>query len=398
MYLQRLKTIINQPHIKKLHTLFDQLQGEIRLVGGCVRDALLNKVVQDIDIATNVVPDKVEKMLLKNRIKYALTGIKHGTITAIIDNKATEITTLRRDITCNGRHATVEFTDSWGEDAARRDFTFNALYCDMEGKIYDYFSGLDDLENLQLNFVGDPEKRICEDYLRILRAFRFHVQLDCNSFSSKIINACSKYANKIKSLSGERIQNEMLRLLQHSKAIGTLIIMQKCQILHEVLPIELHLDKIRNVNLHTDQPIINLAFLLRSSQQKSNAAKVIQNRWKLSKKQFNHLNNLCKIELNSVNQKSEIRKLGTDLYNDMLIIHNYENKISYKQLLDYKKFALEWNLPALPISGDDLIYVGYKQGTYLKKSLDKIIDYWEKNDYIPNKKELIEYAKLLLFK
>src|SRR6478736_2088371 len=154
-------------------------EGLTRYVGGAVRDDLLGLPISDIDLATRLTPDEVVRRLEKARIKAVPTGIDHGTITAISDGHPFEITTLRRDVSTDGRRATVAFTDDWKEDAARRDFTINALSADpRNGEIFDYFDGLDDLEARRVRFIGDPLQRIAEDHLRILRFFRFHARFD----------------------------------------------------------------------------------------------------------------------------------------------------------------------------------------------------------------------------
>jgi len=146
---------------------------EIRYVGGCVRKIINNETVDDIDLATNLNPEKVIECLKKNNINYYETGIKHGTLTAIINDQMFEITSLRKDIFTDGRHAKVQFSDNWHEDASRRDFTINCIYSDINGNLFDPFNGSNDLKNGKLNFIGNPEKRIKEDYLRILRYIRF---------------------------------------------------------------------------------------------------------------------------------------------------------------------------------------------------------------------------------
>ena len=175
------KTLIN---IKKIHTntkvekVFSAIleyseKSEVRYVGGCIRKILNNEEIDDIDLATNLKPDEVKDALKKKYINFYETGIDHGTITANINEENFEITSLRKDILTDGRHAKVKFSDSWREDASRRDFTINSIYSDMYGNLYDPFDGKNDLEKKIIRFIGDPEKRIKEDYLRILRYIRF---------------------------------------------------------------------------------------------------------------------------------------------------------------------------------------------------------------------------------
>jgi poly(A) polymerase len=184
-------------------------EGLTRYVGGAVRDGLLGLPVNDVDLATRLKPDEVIRRLEKARIKAVPTGIDHGTITAVSDGHPFEITTLRTDVSTDGRRATVAFTDDWKADAARRDFTINALSADPEsGEIFDYFGGLDDLGQRHVRFIGDPLQRIAEDYLRILRFFRFHARFGLGEPDPEAIDACAQCANALMSLSRERIADE----------------------------------------------------------------------------------------------------------------------------------------------------------------------------------------------
>src|SRR5258708_37113752 len=189
--------------------LLDALGADARLtryVGGAVRDDLLGLPISAIGPGPRIPPDEVMDRLKKARIKAVPTGIDHGTVTAVSDGHPFEITTLRRDISTDGRRATVAFTDDWKEDAARRDFTINALSADPRtGEIFDYFGGLDDLQTRHIRFIGDPLKRIAEDHLRILRFFRFHARFGSGEPDSAALDACTMRANDLMALSRERI-------------------------------------------------------------------------------------------------------------------------------------------------------------------------------------------------
>ena len=189
-------------------------EGMTRYVGGAVRDDLLHLPVNDIDLATRLAPDEVIRRLEKAKIKAVPTGIDHGTITAVSDGHPFEITTLRRDVSTDGRRATVAFTDDWREDAARRDFTINALSADTTtGEIFDYFDGLDDLRHRHIRFIGNPLQRIAEDHLRILRFFRFHARFGSGEPDAAALAACTERAKDLMALSRERIADELLKLL-----------------------------------------------------------------------------------------------------------------------------------------------------------------------------------------
>ena len=187
-------------------------QSEIRYVGGCVRKILNNEKFDDIDLATNLQPHEVKECLTKNNINFFETGIAHGTITARIDEKNFEITSLRKDVLTDGRHAIVEFTNEWIKDSLRRDFTINSIYADKEGNLFDPNDGVKDLENRKVNFIGDPEKRVKEDYLRILRYVRFFLNYSKQDHNLNVKKIIKQNINGISKLSKERLIDEFKKL------------------------------------------------------------------------------------------------------------------------------------------------------------------------------------------
>jgi poly(A) polymerase len=188
--------------------------GTARYVGGCVRDSLAGSPAKDIDLATPLSPNEVIDRLERAGLKAVPTGIDHGTITAVSSGAVVEVTTLRRDVSTDGRRATVAFTDDWREDAARRDFTINALYADpATGDVTDYFGGVDDLAAGIVRFIGAPLERIAEDHLRILRFFRFHARFGSGAPDAESLSACAARANDLMALSRERIADELLKIL-----------------------------------------------------------------------------------------------------------------------------------------------------------------------------------------
>jgi poly(A) polymerase len=202
---------------------------EVRVVGGCVRDFLLDRKINDFDLATKYRPDEVIKVLEDNNIKYLTNGIRFGVITIVLGKNKFEIATLRRDIKNRDRFSSVEFIDNYGEDAKRRDFTFNALYMDYDEKIYDYFGGIKDLKNGIIKFIGEPRKRIFEDSLRILRFFRFFS--DCARFMSYDgFCACIRYKDRLNGLSKRRINEEMEKILKSNRADEVVKIMKSYDI------------------------------------------------------------------------------------------------------------------------------------------------------------------------
>jgi len=190
------------------------LNSELRYVGGCVRKIINKEKVDDIDLAVNLDPEDVCKALNQNNIKYYESGIKHGTITALINNVKFEITSLRKDVVTDGRHAKVKFSTNWKEDASRRDFTINSIYADLKGILFDPFDGKKDLEDGKIIFIGDPEIRIKEDYLRILRYIRFFVSYSKNKHDPKIIKLIKKNLSGVFNISSERLLDEFKKLIR----------------------------------------------------------------------------------------------------------------------------------------------------------------------------------------
>src|SRR5215468_4177027 len=219
--------------------------GEARFVGGCVRDALLGRKVSDIDIATHEPPERVMNLLSRAGIKAIPTGIKHGTVTAVVGVRHFEITTLRRDVETYGRHARVEYTDDWAADAARRDFTMNALFCSADGTIYDPFGGLADLRAQRVRFVGDPAERIREDVLRLLRFFRFHAHYGKPPPDPPALAACRDLAHLLPTLSGERVCAETLKLLSAPQPADVVDLMRESGVLAHFLPEATGIDRMR---------------------------------------------------------------------------------------------------------------------------------------------------------
>jgi poly(A) polymerase len=212
-------------------------EAQTRLVGGAVRDTLVGQAVKDIDLATRLTPQEVIVRLEKAHIKVIPTGIAHGTVTAVLSSGPVEVTTLRRDVSTDGRRAIVAFTDDWKDDAARRDFTINALYADpVSGKIFDYFGGLDDLKAGIVRFIGDPLQRIAEDHLRILRFFRFHARFGKTAPDAAALAACAVRANDLMALSRERIADELLKILALPDPVKTIQLMLDHGIFRPVLP------------------------------------------------------------------------------------------------------------------------------------------------------------------
>lgn len=383
---------------KAANAILTALSGNARFVGGAVRDALLGIDAKDIDIATPFRPEEVTKLLEMAGIRVVPTGVKHGTVTAIIDGGAFEITTLRRDIDCFGRHAEVEFTANWQEDAARRDFTINAMYCNQAGEVFDYFGGMEDLAVGNLRFVGDAGQRCREDYLRILRFFRFFAYYGREPFDGAALLACKENAKGIAGLSGERIQAEMFKLLSCSTPLISLRLMFTHNIMEFVIP-EITEDKVTSVERLlgiplSQHPVIRLAALIGD---KLDVANNLARRWKLSNSDKARLfflcdpNNRIKEDYSERAVKKLIRIWGLEKFTDIchLCFAWGLDKAAYDKFISFSS----WKIPELPIAGRDLKADGFNQGKSVGDALALAESWWEENNYLPDKKALLDYVR-----
>mgnify|MGYP003392359263 CR=1 FL=1 len=347
--------------------------GESRFVGGAVRDTLLGIAVNDVDIATRLAPDDVLDRLRAAHIKAVPTGIAHGTITAVLPDGPVEVTTLRRDVATDGRHATIAYTDDWREDAARRDFTINALYADpLTGDVFDYFGGLDDLERHVVRFIGDPLQRIAEDHLRILRFFRFLTRFG-DAPDPAALAACTARANDLMALSRERIADELLKLLIAKRAPEMVPVMLVNGIFRPVLP-ELEnterLEKVaaleENARIAAD-PLRRIAALLPDDPAIGEA---IGARLKLSTAQRRRIATALGEDMLQ-SPRALVYRLGLDSATDRLFLHaDAENALS-----SFRSIA-DWAVPRLPLSGGALVGRGIGPGPDVARTLRAIEDQW----------------------
>ncbi len=346
--------------------------GLTRYVGGAVRDQLLKLPVSDIDLATRLRPDQVVERLKAAGIKAVPTGIEHGTITAVSDGQPVEVTTLRRDVSTDGRRATVAFTDDWKEDAARRDFTINALMADpLSGEIFDYFGGLADIGQRRVRFIGNPLQRIAEDHLRILRFFRFHARFGAGEPDSAALQACTARANDLMALSRERIADELLKLLAVADPSPTVELMVACQILKPVLP-EIETAAVTGLRELVaaegesglpQEPLRRLAALLPPN---PDLVERVAARLKLSNRARKRL--ACAA---SRQVEAEPRVLAYRVGNDCAI----DRLLLVGRPADSAAIA-EWVPPRLPIGGGALISRGVPQGPQVARMLRRIEDRW----------------------
>src|SRR5512144_510659 len=224
------------PETRALLEALAEEGSEVRFIGGCVRDAILKRSVRDIDLALPLPPESFMALLRQRGIKVIPTGVDHGTVTAVVGPMHFEITTLRMDVETYGRRARVAFTDDWIADAARRDFTFNALSCTPEGDVYDYFDGLEDLGHGRVRFVGSARERIGEDVLRLLRFFRFYAHYGRPPPDEDALVACREWAERVQTLSGERVRVEVFRTLMATDPADVFQLMRDWRVLEHVLP------------------------------------------------------------------------------------------------------------------------------------------------------------------
>ena len=347
-------------------------EGLTRYVGGAVRDDLLALPVSDVDLATRLRPQQVIERLEAARIKAVPTGIDHGTVTAVSDGQPYEVTTLRRDVSTDGRWATVDFTDDWQADAARRDFTINALSADpLTGDIFDYFGGLPDLQERRVRFIGDPLQRIAEDHLRILRFFRFHARFGSGEPDAAALDACTSRANDLMALSRERIADELLKLLAMPDPAPTVRVMLDRGILRPVLP-EIDAARVRDLValIAAEQragtapdPLRRLAALLPRD---PTLAEDVAVRLKLSNKARKRLACAATDVLFS-NAQALAYRVRTDCAIDRLLLAGRSE--------DAAAIA-GWKAPRLPIGGGALIARGLPEGPIVARTLRTIENQW----------------------
>ena len=353
--------------VQALAAVLGAAEGDTRLVGGAVRDTLLGEPAADIDLATRLLPDAVIARLKAAGIRAVPTGLAHGTVTAVLDSGPVEVTTLRRDLQTDGRHAVVGFTEEWQEDAARRDFTMNALYADpASGEVFDFFDGLDDLAARRVRFIGAPYRRIAEDHLRILRFFRFHARFG-DAIDGEGLDACIARANDLMALSRERIATELLKLLVAAGTVPITALMVDRGIWRPVLP---EIDT-AGVERLTDlaaleaaagirpDPIRRLAALV-----PPDAAEAIGARLKLSNVDRKRLA-AATLGLGSEGPHGLAYRAGTAGAVDRLLLAGEDPRI-----------IADWLPPRLPIAGGALVARGLMRGPAVAAALKDVERRW----------------------
>ncbi len=389
--------------------------GEARFVGGCVRAAVLGRAVRDIDIATVETPERVIALLEKAGIKAVPTGIAHGTVTAVIGEARFEITTLRLDVETDGRHAKVAFTNDWARDAARRDFTINAMFLAPDGQLFDPCRGLADLKVGRVRFVGDAHERIAEDVLRLLRYFRFFAEFDRPPPDAGALIACRDLAGELAKLSGERVRAELMKLLIAPGAAATVEIMAEEGILPHVLPEArafARLAALCAIEDATAAPgaapdgLRRLACVLDVD---GAGAKAVAARLRLSNADADRLTALAGraeglgpgADAKAVRRR--LYRLGADNFRDLALIEWAGAKAADADLPEavaesYRAqlaTAAGWRPPSLPVGGEDVLALGVDAGPEVGALLDGIEAWWLDQDFRPGREACLDKLREL---
>ena len=381
----------------KIETIFNSIEkfsknSEIRYVGGCVRKILNNEEIDDIDLAVNLNPTEVSEVLKKNNIKFYSTGIEHGTVTALVDKKKFEITSLREDIITDGRHAKVRFSSDWNKDASRRDFTINAVYADINGNLFDPFDGKKDLENGKVNFIGDPEIRIKEDYLRILRYIRFFLSYSKHEHEEKIISAIKKNLDGVSQISSERLLDEFRKFF-YSKGFSRLNEDSfSLEIIELIFPQFKNISVFKSLNNFALKKVNDLDFifflsiLIVDGSDNTDYFMYKFNISKKDKKRINFLNNFYSNISSKTFTTKNLSKIfyyeGKQSLLDLLYFQIFRSKKIDKKIISFIDYFKDKEPPLLPLRAITLMTkYNIPEGKELGDKLKKIENKWVDNDF-----------------
>lgn len=365
-----------------------------RFVGGCVRNSIMGRDVDDIDIATQLEPQAVIDALEAAGIRAIPTGIEHGTITAVIESKPFEITSLRRDVETDGRRAVVAFTEDWAEDAGRRDFRLNALYADRDGTVHDPVGGgIEDAEAGRVIFIGDADMRLREDFLRILRFFRFNAWYGAG-IDADGLAACARQKEGLKKIASERIWKELHKLLAAPDPTEAVTAMQDSGVLAIFLPEAETLDGLHDLRVSETlagvqaDPMLRLMALIHRS---ANSVLAVSKRLRLSNAEANRLTMWAADNLPDVSGMNG-RQLRQALYwhgKQAVVDRALTSGRDVRDLL----FAVRaWKRPEFPVGGDDALAAGLK-GPEIGQALRKLEEWWMAEDFQPDRDQLLERLK-----
>jgi poly(A) polymerase len=393
-----------------LKSILDALgDGNALMVGGCVRMAVLNEPVpqtgMDIDIATVLTPDQVCEQLAAHEIRYVrmTRGAAHGTVTAIVNQKNYEITTLRQDVKTDGRHAEVTFTADWSLDAQRRDFTMNTLLMNSKGEVFDPTGqGLADLKAGMVRFVGDADARIAEDYLRILRFFRFHARYGKGQPDLDTLKACVRSADKIKRLSRERITQEYEKILRAKGAAGVIDIMRRYDVMPGVISDKFDVATFKELQemVHWNPELADVKTLFAYSVWQNDIEKLLNT----LDEYFIITNNMKAFltkNIQFIKERTEyieknIYLFGEDvtLSGTVLLFFFTKKRPDIEKLKARLEHIVRMPVPMMPINGDDIMQLtGSPSGKQTGEILKKVEDWWLKEQMAPDREQTLEYAR-----
>lgn len=384
---------LNDPETRKLTTLLGD--SNCRFVGGAVRDSYLGRSVRDVDVATRLLPDDASRRLEKGGAKVIPTGVQHGTITAVISGRHFEITTLRHDVETFGRHARVAFHDDWEADAARRDFTMNALYLSPDGVLEDYFNGLQDLTAGRVRFIGDAGERIREDALRILRFFRFHAHYGKGGLDPEGLEACEAEIGLIETLSAERVAFEMKRLLMAPDPGPTLAAMERTAILRAVLADSVGIADLERL-IELEAGLGDVSFLRRLASLLPREGSVVAaaaRGLRLPNKETKLLvaiadrNSDIKPGMNEDDLRLALYRNGQQATEDALFMNAETGELN--QLEASLGAVRQFEVPQFPVSGRDLKPFGIDQGPAMGKILEEMEEAWINSSFQLSKDALL---------
>ena len=388
----------------EVNKIFDAINSynnisEVRYVGGCVRKILNKENIDDIDLATNLTPDQVKVCLDNSKIKYFETGLEHGTITAKIDNQNFEITTLRKDVKTDGRHALVEYTTNWEEDASRRDFTINSIYSDIDGNLYDPNNGHKDLINGIIKFIGEPETRIREDYLRIIRYLRFYSGYSNADHELNIIKIIKQNIEGLGKVSKERQFNELQKIIKLDNFLGIFSNKSSCELFSLIFPQLKNLKKFTKLSKSSEKILRNkssyfiISLLVIDETDNSDYFMYKYNLPNELKDKINFLKYYSiNKNINEILNKKELQKIFYYKEKSDLIDLIDFNLLYYKQskkLSELKTYFEKLDKPTFPIKAQSLIDdYGYKEGRELGQKLKNLEIKWIENNFTLSKKDM----------
>ena len=378
---------------------------EVRYVGGCVRKVIKKETVDDIDLATNLVPSEVCDALKKQNINFYETGIQHGTITAIIDDHKYEITSLRKDVSTDGRHAKVEFSSDWKEDAARRDFSINSIYSDKDGNLFDPYNGKKDLESGNINFIGDSENRIKEDYLRILRYVRFFINYSNQSHDLNIIKKIKKNIGGVSKLSSERLLDEFKKLTRSNAFLKIFNDKISLELIEIIFPQLKNLENFKKLNSHAIDNLAKVDFIFLLSLlivDGSDNTDYFLYKFNISKKDQKRLKSIDffykeNVSIKNFNEKNFNKIFYYNGKQTVIDIINYKlftsSKVE-KKLLKLLETYKDKVIPTLPIDASTLMTkYNIAQGKMLGNKLKLIEEIWVQNSFQISEKQIQKIIK-----